>query len=275
MKISLHTIRPKITDKKANIQKMEKYIKKNKADIHIFGEITLTGYRCKDEIRTLAENIDGPTIKHMKKIAKTNKTHIIFGMPILDDKVKGLIYNSAVLIHPDGKIDTYHKWFLPTFGPFEEKIFFDQGEKIKIFDTKIGKIGIIICYDLFFPEISKAYALQGADIIVCISASPNISRKYFETILPARAVENTVYMIYTNIVGTQEDLVFWGGSQIYDPLANLLVKAPYYKESTKTCKIDLKELKNYRANRPVLRDIRPEIYQDLHDLSRNHKYTKN
>jgi 5-aminopentanamidase len=275
MKTALISMRPEIGNKTANIKKIEKFIKKEKADLYVFGETTLTGYPNKDEFRTLAEPINGPSIKKISKLAKENNCHIIFGMPTKKQEVKGIINNSAILIHPDKKIDIYNKWFLPTFGPFEEKIFFDQGEQIKVFDTKIGKIGLIICYDIFFPELTKALSLQGAEIIVCISASPNISRKYFETLIPARAVENTVFFLYTNIVGTQENLTFWGGSQAYDPLANQLCKAPYYKENISIFEIDLDTISTCRANRPVLRDIRPEIYNDLYTLSRFNKYTKN
>jgi len=270
MKAALISMRPKLADKNANLDIMEKYIKKTKADFYVFGEISLTGYHCKDELRNLAEPIDGPSVNKMKKIAKNKNCYIVFGMPLKDDKVEGLIHNSAILVHPDGKVDNYNKWFLPTFGPFEEKIFFDEGESLKVFDTKFGKVGLMVCYDLFFPEICKAYSLQGADIIICISATPSTTRKYFEAMLPARAIENTTFIIYVNLVGTQEDLVFWGGSQIYDPLANLLVKAPYFKESIVTCEIDLKQLKVSRANRPVIRDIRPEIYHDLYEISRHH-----
>lgn len=273
MKIALISMRPKIADKKANLQTMEKHITKTKADLYIFGELTLTGYHCKDELRNLAEHINGPSIKHMKKIAKERKCYIIFGMPTINKNVEGLIHNTAVLVHPDGKVDTYNKWFMPTFGPFEEKIFFDEGEDINVFKTKYGKIGLIICYDIFFPELCKAYSLQGADIIVCISATPSTTRKYFERLIPARALENTAFMVYVNLVGTQEDLVFWGGSQIYDPMGNLLKRAPYFKESVITCDIDLKDIKNARANRPVIRDIRPQVYLDLYEFSRTHKKT--
>ena len=89
--------------------------------------------------------------------------------------------------------------------------------------------------------------------------------------IPARAIENTTFLAYANIVGAQEDLILWGGSQIYGPLGNLLIKAPYFKESIVTYDIDLKQLKIARENRPVLRDIRPEIYQDLYNISRFHK----
>ena len=270
MKIALVSIRPNVLDKQANIKKMEKYIKKIKADIYVFGELSLTGYSIKDEIRDSAEDINGLSIKQIKKLAEKNKCYIVFGMPLKNSNVEGLIHNSAILVHPDGKLDVYNKWFLTTFGPFEEKIYYDEGENIQICNTKFGKIGLIVCYDLFFPELCKLYSMLGANIIICISASPSTTRKYFETILPARAIENTVFMIFVNLVGTQEDLVFWGGAQVYDPLANLLIKAPYYKESIITCDINLNDINIIRANRPVLRDIRSEIYNDLYVVSRTH-----
>ena len=271
MKMALISARPKIADKKSNLKTMENYVKKTKADFYVFGELFLTGYRCKDELRNLAETTNGPSIRYMKKIAKDRKCYIVFGLPLKDEKIEGIIHNVSVLIHPNGNVNIYKKWFLPTFGPFEEKIFFDEGEELNIFVTKFGKIGLLICYDIFFPEISRALSLQGADILICISATPSTTRKYFETIIPVRALENTVFMAYINLVGTQEDLVFWGGSQVYDPLGNLLVKAPYFKESIVTCDLDLKLLTKARANRPVIRDIRPEIYQDLYTISRFRK----
>ena len=271
IKFALITMRPKIGEKKKNLEIMKNYILKEKADFYIFGEMSLTGYRCKDELRDLAETIDGFSIKYLKKIAVDRKCYIVFGMPLINKDVTGIIHNSAIIIHPTGRVDKYNKWFFPNFGPFEEKLFFDGGESVKIINTKIGKIGLIICYDLFFPELCKAYSLQGADIIICISASPSITRKYFEPLMPARAIENTTFFIYTNLVGTQEDLVFWGGSQAYDPLGNLIIKAPYFKESMITCNIDTEQIRIARANRPVIRDIRPEIYQDLYHFSRKNK----
>jgi predicted amidohydrolase len=270
-KFAIITMRPLIAEKKKNLEIMKKFIFKNKADFYVFGEMSLTGYRCKDELRELAENIDGISINYLKKIAEKKKCYIVFGMPLFNKEVEGIIHNSAILIHPNGKVNNYNKWFFPNFGPFEEKLFFDGGENIEIFNTNIGKIGLIICYDLFFPELCKAYSLQGADIIICISASPSITKRYFEQLLPARAIENTTFMIYTNLVGTQEDLVFWGGSQVYDPLGNLIIKSSYYNESIVNCEIDINMIKIARANRPVIRDIRPEIYQDLYQYSRKHK----
>lgn len=271
MNVSIVSMRPKISEKQANISIMETYIDQSPSDLIIFGEMTLTGYPCKDELQSLAEPLDGPSIRQLKQKAKKKKKHIIFGMPLLDQDITGLIHNAAILIQPNGTVNTYNKWFLPTFGPFEEKLFFDQGETLPLFKTDIGKIGMCICYDIYFPEITKAYSLQGAEIIVCISASPSVTRSYFETILPARAIENTTFVLYANIVGNQENLVFWGGSQAFDPLGNKIVKAPYFKESIISFDIDRALIQQARANRPVIRDIRSEIYTDLYQFSRFHK----
>jgi predicted amidohydrolase len=271
MKLALISARPIMADKQKNIQLIEKYVKKTKADLYIFGEYFLMGDRCKDEYRDLAETIEGPSIQQLKKVAVHKHCHLVFGMILKDENVDGLLYNAAILIQPNGTANAYKKWFLPNSGPFEEKIFFDQGEDLPVFSTALGKIGLLICYDINFPELAKALTLQGADLLVCISASPSVTRKYFETLLPARALENTVFVAFVNLAGNQEDLIYWGGSQVYDPLGSLLIKAPYFKQSMVTWDINLKELEPARARRPVLRDIRPEIYQDLYQFSRFHR----
>ena len=107
-------------------------------------------------------------------------------------------------------------------------------------------------------------------MVICLSATPQVNRYYFESLIPARAIENTIFFTYVNIVGTQEDLVFFGGAQISDPFGKILVKAPYFKESIIIHEIDLNSIKQARAVRPVIRDIRPQIYEDLYHISRKH-----
>lgn len=273
MRIALIAGRPKIGKKEDNLRKMEEFIKKEDADLYVFGELFLSGYKCGDEFRNLAEPVDGESVKYISDLAKEKDSYIIFGMPLKEKNPKGLIRNASVLVHPDGKVDTYSKWFLPTFGPFEEKIFFDEGEDIKVFETKLGKIGMMVCYDLYFPEVARALTLQGADIIVCISASPSTTRIYFERLLPARSLENTVFLAYTNLVGAQEDLVFWGGCQIYNPLGNLIKKMDYFKEGALICDINLEEIEHARHVRPVIRDLRADIYLDLYNILRGKQKT--
>ncbi len=114
--------------------------------------------------------------------------------------------------------------------------------------------GACICYDLFHSEMARAYALGGAEVLVCLSASPYTSREAFERIVPARAVENTIYSIYVNQVGTQLNQVFFGGSQAYGPRGDQLAKCHYFQEDIRTIEIDRNELDLARRMRPTVRD---------------------
>ncbi len=270
MKICLANINPKVGNKSKNIKKMKKIIEGEEADLYVFGELSLTGYICREEIFSLAESKEGESIKELQKISKEKNCGIIFGMPI--EERKGVVYNSAVLVEQE-KINIYNKNFLANFGPFEEKFYYKEGEDAPVFDTSHGKIGLCICYDIFFPELIKAFALKGADLIVCISASPTISKEYFEKVLPARAIENTVFMAYSNLVGEEEGLTFWGGSQIYDAKGNLIAKAEEYKEDYVICEIDFETLKEARIARPTLRNTKSSIFLDLFVTTKNLKDT--
>ena len=138
MKIALVSARPKIADKKSNLKTMENYIKKTKADFYVFGEMFLSGYPCKDEFRNLAEAKNGPSIKQMKKIAKEKKCYIVFGMPLKDGKVEGIIYNSAIFFSSGEIIHNHKKVQLPNFGMFEEALIFKAGEDFRTFRNLIG-----------------------------------------------------------------------------------------------------------------------------------------
>ncbi len=241
------------------------------ADILVFGEMFLSGYLPKEWLAEAAQALDSPVLKRIAAACKKSGKCAIFGAPLADEKVRGRIYNAALLVHPDGRIDHYEKWFLPNFGPFEEKCFFAPGKRLPVFDTKFGRIGLEICYDLFFPEITKAYALQGADIVVCISASPSTTRKFFEMLLPARAVENTVFMVYCNLVGPQDKMVFWGGGCAIDPRGNMLAKAKHFESDAAIAEIDLGAILNLRKSRPTLMDSRIESYLNIYDILRQIK----
>ncbi|MBC7129307.1 MAG: carbon-nitrogen hydrolase family protein [Thermoplasmatales archaeon] len=190
---------------------------------------------------------------------------IIFGMPV--EEREGIIYNSAVFVKPEG-VEIYNKNFLANFGPFEEKFYFSPGKSLPVFNFKGWKIGIVICYDIFFPELVKGMALKGADLIVCISASPSTTRKQFESVLPVRAIENTAFVCYSNLVGEENGLSFWGGSRIYKPDGEIINKTEYFKEESILCDIDINELRNARIARPTLKDTVSDIFLELYNISR-------
>lgn len=266
IKLALAQISAKREDKQANLLRIEELTiraKKQKADLIIFPEMSLTGYVVKDQIYQLAENIPGPSVKKVEEVAKKNGMHIIFGMPELSRKTQATIYNSAVLVGPKGLIGKYNKMYLPTHSVFEEKRYFRPGYQQAVFDTEIGKIGLSICYDIFFPEVFRLARLDGAQLLVCISASPAVRKSYFETLTAARAIENTAYLAYVNMCGIEDGLQFWGGSRLINATGDLAAKGKYDYEDFIICQVDYQDLRTAETFIPTLRDLRPELFDKL------------
>ncbi|UCC33498.1 MAG: carbon-nitrogen hydrolase family protein [Candidatus Bathyarchaeota archaeon] len=256
----------KVGDKKYNIGLMKKRIRQAKeegADLVVFPELSLTGYLTRDLTYSLAETIPGPSISLLEKIVKGEKLHMVFGMPERSGKARGVIYNTAVLLGPKGLIGKYRKMQLPTHSVFEEKRYFRPGYQLPVFETDIGKLGLTICYDMFFPEISRLLRLKGVQLIVCISASPAVRRRFFEVFTTARAMENTVFLAYTNLVGLEDGLQFWGGSRIIAPSGYIIARAKYDVEDLVTGKIDYADLERMEAFLPILRDLRPTFFDHM------------
>jgi predicted amidohydrolase len=271
LRIALAQIATKTGDKDYNIKKMENFCltaRENNTEIIIFPELSVTGYVCRDDFYQLAEQLDGVSVKYVKKIAKENNMLIVFGMAT-KGKIKNVIYNSSIIVSPDEEILSYDKLYLPTHSVFEEKRYFRAGTKVNSFDVKGLKIGMSICYDLYFPEIYRILALSGSELVICISASPSTRKEYFETLIRARAIENGVFMALVNRVGIEDGLTFWGGSQVVGPSGDTIIKGPYYDEKIICGNIDFQELDKTRPFIPTLRDLRPEIIDKLSNVYHN------
>ena len=253
-------------NKQENLGKIEELTTKAKklgAALAVFPEMCLTGYVVRDQVYELAETIPGPSTNKVEDIARKTGMHVIFGMPTLSEKTRATLFNTAVFVGPKGTIGTYHKMYLPTHSVFEEKRYFRQGYQAAAFNTPIGNIGLCICYDLFFPEVTRLTRLAGAQLIVCISASPAVRRNYFEILASARALENTAYLAYVNLVGVEDGLQFWGGSRLINPTGDIVAKAKYDEEDLVLCEVDFGELRSAEAFIPTLRDLRPELFDKL------------
>jgi predicted amidohydrolase len=267
-KICLAQISPKVADKAKNLERIEKAVaeaKKRSANMVIFPELSLTGYVVRDQIYELAETVPGPSTKILADLARKRKVHIIFGMPELSSRAQATIYNTAVVVGPNGLVGTYRKIYLPTHSVFEEKRYFRPGHDAAVFDTELGKIGVIICYDIFFPEVSRLTRLKGAQLIVCISASPSTRRLFFETLTVARALENTAFLAFVNLVGIEDGLQFWGGSRLIGPQGRTLAQAKYDEEDLVTGNIDYADIRPIEAFVPTLKDLRPELFEKLRE----------
>ena len=260
MKAALAQFAPALGRKDKNLEKMESAVGSAESDLVLFGEMFLTGYMARDEFPRLAEARDGPSVDRVGKIAAEHGSHIVFGMPERDAKGKHL-YNASVLVTPQGDVHVYRKIHPANFGPFEEELYFGRGNELTLVPTPIGKIGLMICYDSFFPELAKAYALEGAEVLAIISASPSTSTPFFDRILPARAIENAIFALYANLVGTELNMVFQGGTQALGPRGEDLGRARDFEEQVVTADIDLTALPIAREFRPTIRDTHEDLFR--------------
>ncbi len=258
MKIALVQTPSVIGEVDANIAKIGKCMGETDAELLIFPEMFLTGYNIGDMFFTLALDIEGAEIEKLAALCRNNEKSIIFGIPRKDDVIRGEVLNSSVAIGADGEVTFYDKWHLPNFGPFDERRYFRQGHHLGVFEINDIKLGLIICYDIFFPELTKQYALMGCDGVVCISAAPSITLRFFEAIVPARAIENTIFMIYSNVIGNEKNLVFKGGGQVWGPRGDRKVRAEDFTDCIVELDLDMAEVETARRLRPVLKDTRIE-----------------
>ena len=227
-------------------------MRKFNGDLYVFPELFLVGYTSQDLIYRLAMNLHSEPIEKLAKISVEKCCAIVMGFPELSDL--GYVYNSA-LIAFGGNVYVYRKRHLPTFSMFDEHRWFKPYRgPIKPVDLGFARIGIAICYDMFFPEIFKTYALMGAQLMVVLSASPDTSVPLFHALAKARAIETTSYVVWVNNAGVVEGVTFGGGSIAIAPLGDTIIELKRGEEDIGIAEIELNQLYRFRMQRPVIRD---------------------
>jgi predicted amidohydrolase len=275
VRVTLAQVVCRLHDKESNLRRMREVVKRTRGDIVIFPELNVTGYLPRDNLFVLAETVVGPTVKAIQQLAKTSKKDIVFGMPMKDERIPGLVYNSCLLASGNGQLFRYDKMYLPTFGPFEEKVFFSEGRNAVLAEGRHAKVGLMICYDMFFPELAKLETLLGAQMLINISAAPTTSSPYFRRVMPARAVENGTFMAYCNLVGVHGSLVFGGGSVLLSPRGEEIARAKDFEEDVVESEIDLSDIDVARRFRPLVRDTRIELLDEMKELLRGEAGPRN
>jgi len=239
------------------IKAMDRLCVGDGADVIVTPELYLPGYMSRDMFFQIAEPISGRTISRLVLEARRRNCHVIAGFAERNNETH-VLYNTAVAVGPDGVLAVYRKRHLPSYGVFDEYRYFGIGKgDIPVININGHRVGIAICYDAFYPEVSRVMMLKGAEVHVYISAAPDMSRLHFETFMVARALENVAYTVYVNTVGQYDGLGFFGGSHVVNPLGNVLVKAKYYEEDVKSVEIEPSDVVNYRSHRPILKDLDP------------------
>ncbi len=261
MRIALAQLAPVPGDVERNSARVGEVVRAARAEVAVFPELFLSGYRVGDRFHRLALADGDRTTEGLREVARTNRTTVVVGSPLASGERKGEIYNAALAFLPSEELFVQVKRYLPTFGPFEEGVQFTPTDASRPVLVGAVSVGLEVCYDTFFPEVSRQLALAGAEVLIVISASPVTSRRLFERLLPARAIENAVPVVYVNRVGVEDGIVFGGGSGAWDargeplPLSTVPFPSLGNEESLSVVEIDPSESARWRPFRPVLRDV--------------------
>jgi predicted amidohydrolase len=262
MKISALQFAPRLLDKDYNLQKIKQLLDNLKTDLVVLPELCNSGYvfANKEEVFSVAEEAGkGETYFALSEIASCNNCNIVYGYPELDGNN---LYNSCMLIMPDGRFYNYRKTHL--FN--REKLFFSPGDTgFQVFTILNGvKIGMMICFDWQFPEAARTLALLGAQII-CHPA--NLVLPWCQQAMKTRCLENRVFAVTANRIGTEinagETVSFTGQSQILNTKGEVLSSLSVSEERTVTVEINPEEAndKTVTERNDAFKDRRPEFYK--------------
>ncbi len=262
-----------------NITKTIKQIRiaaENGANIVCLQELFSTLYFCDTENYDnfkLAEKIPGPTTNLFSDLAK--ELNIVIIASLFEKRAEGLYHNTTSIIDADGDLlGIYRKNHIPDDPAYYEKFYFTPGDSgYKTFKTKFATIGVLICWDQWYPEAARITSLMGAEILFYPTAigwakeqTQEVNKEQYQawqTIQRSHAIANGVHVVSVNRTGIEGDMQFWGGSFISNPFGTVLYQASHFDEETHVHEIDLSLTDYYRIHWPFLRDRRIDTYNPL------------
>jgi N-carbamoylputrescine amidase len=268
-----------------NLQKAAALVEdaaKNGAEIVCLPELFRSQYFCQREdikLFDLAETVPGPTTETLGKVAKTRGVVII--APIFERRAPGVYHNSAAIIDASGEVvGLYRKMHIPDDPAYYEKFYFTPGDLgFCAFDTNVGRIATLICWDQWYPEGARLAALHGPSVLfypTAIGWHPaekipfgSEQRDAWRTVQRGHAIANGIYVAAVNRVGLEKTsaasagLEFWGSTFICDPFGIVLAEASTEREETLLAEIDLARIEEVRRNWPFLRDRRIDAYGEI------------
>lgn len=257
-RIALAQLSPVLFDKQANLAKAEEAIQeaiRQKAEIVVFPELYLSGYRLGGRALEMAESHQGGAIRRLARLARQYQITVLMGYAELAAKGNAA-YDAALLATPEGKkLASYRKTHL-----FQhEKNWFAPGDKIFPLPSPLGKIGIMICYEVEFPEVARTLTLRGADWLAVPTAVMRPYEYIHEIAMRSRALENHRWVVVVNRVGREGDLEFFGRSAVCDPYGQIVAQAGE-TETVLIAEIDPGKSAQAQQEGDYLGDRRPELY---------------
>lgn len=268
-----------VADKAINLQKAIEQVRvaaAKGAQIVCLQELFTSLYFCDVEDHdnfALAEAIPGPSTDALSAVAK--ELNVVIIASLFERRAQGLYHNTTAILDADGTyLGKYRKMHIPDDPGYYEKFYFTPGDMgYKVFKTKYATIGVLICWDQWYPEASRITALMGAELMFYPTAigwahrqndETNVEQyNAWQTIQRSHAVANGVPVVSVNRVGDEGDMKFWGGSFIANPFGTLLYKASHDEEETVVTEVDLANSEYYRTHWPFLRDRRIDSYQPI------------
>lgn len=238
MRVAVAQIEPKLAEKERNLDlclaRLEEAAAQG-AELLVLPECAIPGYvyESADEALPYAEEIPGPSTAALEDACRRLDAHVVCGLLEQDGDT---IHNAAVLVGPDGLVGSYRKSHLPFLGVDR---YVSAGDELPVFDTPIGRIGLEICYDLRFPEVTRSLALAGAEIVCLPTNWPLAAAQNAELLAPARAFENRIFLLVANRVGRERTAEFCGRSQIVAPDGTRLAETDATSEALLVAEIDV------------------------------------
>ncbi|MBT1070277.1 nitrilase-related carbon-nitrogen hydrolase [Pelotalea chapellei] len=269
----LAQIKPKLGCVADNLALIEERIQQaiiQKAELVIFPELALTGYFLKDLVPEVALRLDSPEILRLTELS--SQISIAFGFVEVTDDYR--FFNSALYLE-DGNIKHLHrKVYLPTYGLFDEQRYLARGERFRAFDTKFGRMGMLICEDMWHLSSSYILAMDGAATLLCLSSSPSRgiegeslgSATAWQKLTTTTAMFLNCRVFYCNRVGYEDGINFWGGSEYISPAGESVVRAGLMVEDNVTITVDEGALRRERIFSPMLRD--ENLFVTVQELKR-------
>jgi NAD+ synthase (glutamine-hydrolysing) len=267
--IALAQMNTRLGDVKSNLDKhltLAREARQHNADLVVFPELSLTGYVLQDLAAAVALKPDDQDPAFKRLLEASEDIDMVVGF--VDEDSRHRFYIAAAYLSRGAVLHIHHKVYLPTYGLFDEGRFFAWGDSVRAFDTRFGRLGMLICEDFWHASPPYLLWLDGADIFLLMSASPGRglsaspeleSTHWVEHINQAYASLFTTFVAHANRAGFEDGLNFWGGSTVFDPDGHLLAQAPYHQEALTMAEIDLNQLHRTRARLPLLRDERTAL----------------
>jgi predicted amidohydrolase len=269
LNLALAQINTCLGDVQSNLEKhlvLIKEARQQEANLLVFPELSLTGYVLQDLASAVAHRPEPEDPVFAPLLEASRDLDLMVGF--VDEDSRHRFYIASAYLSEGKTLHVHHKVYLPTYGLFDEGRFFAWGDSVRAFDTRYGRLGMLICEDFWHASPPYLLWLDGAELMLFASASPGRglndqpqleSARWVEHINRAYASLFTTFVAHANRVGYEDGLHFWGGSTVFDPNGELLAKGPYQQESLTLSEIDLNQLHRTRARLPLLRDERTAL----------------